>query len=188
MVGELRCRRGLLFHAWQCGVNAGPARSTRCPNGHRGACMTRIIKGPNPNKDQMRSRLSLTKEGSTAVRAKPAVHTIAAICNTREVARLSNDFECRGVKASANRSAACAQVLTIPTPAHACDDRRLLAFPANRAAKAPASHCHYTLQGQGRTNRAFQIVSLRRRESALPPNPSFHTDVLRLAAPVLAFG
>jgi hypothetical protein len=137
----------LLFDTRQRSVHASPTRCAGCPNRHRRARKIRIIEGSNPNEDQMRSCLCLAKERRTAVRAKSAVHSVAAVCHAREVACLPYNLECRGAKASTNRSAACAQVLAVSAPAHARDDRRLRALPSNRAAKTSPGHCHRTLQG-----------------------------------------
>jgi hypothetical protein len=150
MANALRRRRRLHLHLRQLRVNAGPTWRAGCPDGHRGVGEIRIIEGSDPNKDQVWSCLGLAKKRCTAIPAKPTVHSIAAVRDAREVACFSRNLERRRAKASANRSAACAQVLTIPAPTHARNDRRLQAFPANRTAEAPARHCHRSLQGQKR--------------------------------------
>ena len=146
---SLCCRWRLPFHPRQRCVDASPARCAGCPDRHRRAGKIRIIEGSDTNEDQMRPCLGLAEERRTAVRAKPAVHSIAAVCDAREVARLPSNLESRSAKAGANRSTACAQVLAVPAPAHARNDRRLHALPSNRTAQAPAGHCHRALQGQG---------------------------------------
>ena len=147
---SLSRRWRLSVHARQRCVNASPARRAGCPDRHRRAGKIRIIEGSDTNEDQMRSCLGLAEERRAAVRAKPAVHSIAAVCDAREVARLPCNLESRSAKAGANRSAACAQVLAVSAPAHARNDGRLHALPSNRTAQAPAGHCHRALQGQGR--------------------------------------
>jgi len=141
-----RCGRWLFFHSRQRGINASPTRRTGRPYGHCGIGKIRIVESPNPNEDQMRSCLGLAKKRSAANRAKSAVHSTATVGHAGEVARFPYDFERRRAKTSADRSAACAQILTIATPANPRGDRRFHALPANRTAKAPACHCHQTLQ------------------------------------------
>jgi len=150
MADALRRWRRLHLHPRQLRVNAGPTWRAGCPDCHRGVSEIRIIKGSDPNEDQVWSCLGLAKERSTAIPAEPTVHSIAAVRDARKVACLSRNLERRRAKAGANRSAACAQVLTVPAPTHSRNDRQLQAFPANRAAEAPASHCHRSLQGQKR--------------------------------------
>jgi hypothetical protein len=175
MANELRGRRGLLLHAWQAGVDTSPARCAGCPNGHCRVCKIRIVKASNSNEDQMRSCLRLAEQRSTASRAKPPMHAVAAVSNAREVTRLPYNLECRRAKASPNRSTTCPQVLTIAAPANARRDRRLHTLPTNRAAKALARHCHCTLQGQERRH----CCLVDRKPSgqlpfAQPRNPSLH--------------
>ena len=121
--------RWLPFHARRGVINASPRRRTRCPDGHRGLRELRIVERSNPDEDQVRSSLSLAKQGSATARAEAAVHPIAAVRHTQVVARRTRDLEGRCAKASANRSAACAQVLTIAAPAHARRDWRSGALP-----------------------------------------------------------
>src|SRR5262245_57728026 len=133
----------------------------------------------------MRSCLSLAKERSPASRAKPAVHSIAAVRHAREVTHLPYDLEGLGAKASANRPAACTQKLTIAAPAHPCSDRRFSALPTHRTAKAPTCHRHRPLLGQIRRPAVRQIVrSVTCSIPAVPPNPSLHpTGCGRLRPP-----
>lgn len=131
---KLRSRRRLLFHPRQRLVDASPTRSAGRPYRHRRACQIRIVERPRPDKDQMRPRLGLAEERRAASRAEPAVHSIAAVGDTREVARLPGYLESRSAKGSTHRSAACAQVLAVSAPAHARHNGRLLALPSNRAA------------------------------------------------------
>lgn len=175
MAGQLCCGRWLLFHPRQSCINTSPTRRTGGPDRHCRVGKIWIVESPNPNEDQMRSCLSLAKERSAAIGAEPAVHLIATVRHTREVARFPYDLERCDAKASANRSAACTQVLAIAAPAHPRGDRRLRALPANRTAKTPTCHCHCALQGQERGFTSPRIVSLHARSnSAMPPNPSLH--------------
>ena len=148
MPRQLSCGRRLPFRTRQSCVNAGPTRRTGCPDGHCRFGKIRIVESPCPNEDQVRPSLSLAEERSPAGWAESTVHSIATVRDTREVTRPPYDLEGRGAKASTNRSAACAQVLAIAAPAHPRRDWWLVALPANRAAKAPASHCHCALQGR----------------------------------------
>jgi hypothetical protein len=120
-----------------------------------------IIEGPNPNEDQMWSCLSLAKDRSTAIWAKPAVHSIAAVRHAREVARLPYDLERRGAKASTNRSAARAQVLAIAAPAHPRSDRR----SALSQRTAPQRHRPVTVIA--RSGVTFEEMLLRRSYSGI---------------------
>ena len=142
MARQLFCGRRLLFHTRQSCINTSPTRRTGGPDRHRRVGKIWIVESPSPNEDQMGSCLSLAKERSAAIGTEPTVHSIATVRHTRKVARLPYDLERCGAKASANRSAACAQVLAIAAPAHARGDWRFRALPANRAAKTPACHCH----------------------------------------------
>jgi hypothetical protein len=175
MADELRGRRGLLLHTRQFSIDAGPARCTRCPNGHCRACTIRIVKASNPNEYQVWSRLRLAEQGSTAGRAKSPMHPVATVRDAREVSHPPHNLKCRGAKASSNCPTTCPQVLAISAPANARSDRRFLALPTNRAAKAPASQFHCTLPSvkkvvtANRTLRGQLLVGV-------PPNPSFQTD------------
>ena len=158
MADALRRRRRLPLHPRQLRVNAGPTWRAGCPDGHRRANQIRVIESSDPNEDQVWSCLGLAKERSATIATEPTVHSIAAVCDARKVAHLPRNLERRRAKASANRSAACAQVLTVSAPTHARNDWRLQAFPANRTAEAPASHCHRSLQGQKPERPSPQIL------------------------------
>ena len=158
MARQLGRGRWLPFHTGQSCINASPTRRAGCPDRHCRAGNIRIIEGANPNEDQMRSCLSFAKKRSTATWAEPAVHSTTAVGHAREVACFPDGLESVRTKASANRSAARAQVLAIAAPAHSGSDRRFGALPTNRTAKAPASHCHCALQGQAQRNAASRIA------------------------------
>jgi len=170
MAGELRGRRRLLLRTRQFSVDASPARCTRRPNGHCGACTIRIVKASNPNEDQMRSRLRLAEQGSTARRAKSPMHPVATVGDAREVSRLPNNLECRRAKACSNRPTTRAQVLAIAAPANGRGDRRFLTLPTNRTAKAPAGQCHGILPRSRRwalsLGKAYPSRSTSRRGAA----------------------
>jgi len=170
MADALRGRRRLHLHPRQLRVNAGPAWRAGCPDGHRGVREIWIIEGSDPNEDQVWSCLSLAKQRGTAIPTEPTVHSIAAIRGARKVACLSRNLERRRAKASANRSAACAQVLTVPAPTYAGNDWRLQAFPNNRTAEAPASHCHRLLQvsksRRGQPNGSYLLRQLHSGDAA----------------------
>src|SRR5688572_20459360 len=143
------CRgRRLLFRTRQSWINASPTRCTGGPDRHRRVGEIWIVEGSSANKDQMRPCLGLAEERRAALGAEPAVHSIATVGHTREVARSPDDLERCRAKASANRSAACTPVLAIAAPAHARCDWRFHALPANRTTKTPACHGHRTLLGR----------------------------------------
>ena len=173
MAGELRGGRGLLLHTRQFSIDAGPTRCTRRPNGHGRARTIRVVKASNPNEYQMWPRLCLAEQGSAAGRAKSPMHAVATVRDAREISRPPRNLERLGAKASSNGPATGAQVLAIAAPAGARSDRRFLALPTNRPAKAPASQCHCTPPGvkkvatANRTLRGQFLVGV-------PPNPSFH--------------
>src|SRR5438270_2355880 len=168
MTRRLRSGRRLLFHAGRGIINASPSWRARCPDGHRRLGELRIVERSYPNEDQVRSSLGLAKQGSATARAEAAVHPIAAVRHTRVVARRTRDLEGRCAKASANRSAACAQVLAIAAPARPRSDRRFSALPTNRTAKATACQCHVALQGQSGAASEIVFAGVFR---TMPPNP-----------------
>ena len=148
MVRGLRSGRRLFFHARRSIANARPRWRARRPDGHRRLRELWIVERSNPNKNQVWAGLGLAEQRGATARAEAAVHAIAAVRDTRVVARRTRDCEARCAKASAYRSAACAQVLAIAAPAHARGNRRFSALPANRTAKATARHSHAALQGR----------------------------------------
>jgi hypothetical protein len=164
-------RRRLAFRMWQCIIDASPAWRAGCPDGHRRPCEIRIVERSDSNENQMWSSLSFAKHRSAAVRAESAAHSVATVRHTRVLTRRTRDLEGRCAKASANRPAACAQVLAIAAPTHSRRNRRFSALPANRAAKASSCYRHLAPQGQTRGSTAAQIV-LSAAISTAPPNPS----------------
>ncbi len=173
MAEQLCCGRWLPFHTRQSCINTSPTRRTGGPDRHCRVGKIWIVETPSPNEDQMRSCLSLAKERSAAIGAKPAMHSTATVRHTGEVARFPYDLERCGAKASANRSAACTQVLAIAAPAHPRGDWRFRALPANRTAKTPACHCHWALQGEERGLTSPRIVRWPACSNpTMPLNPS----------------
>ena len=164
-------RRRLPFRMWQCIINASPAWGAGCPDGHCRLCEIRIVESSNSNEDQMWSSLSFAKHGSATVRTESAAHSVATVRHTRVVARCTRDLERHCAKASANRPAACAQVLAIAAPTHSRRNRGLSALPANRTAKASSCYRHLAPWGQIQGGTAAQIV-LSAAIAAVPPNLS----------------
>src|SRR4051812_7773233 len=119
MADALRRGRWLSLRLRQLRVDAGPRWRTGRPDRHRGSSEIRVIECSGSNEDQVRSRLGLAKERCAALAAETAVHSIAAVRNARKVPRLTRHLESRRAKTSADRSASCAQVLTVPAPTHA---------------------------------------------------------------------
>ena len=178
MADALHRRRWLTLRPRQRRVDAGPGWRAGRPDGRRGAGELRVIECSDPNEDQVGSGLGLAEQRGAAFAAETTVHSIAAVCDARKVTCLSRHLERRRAKARANRSAACAQVLAIPAPTHARDDGGLRAFPANRAAEAPASHCHHSLQGQGKVP-AHRSYRPRQRHPSPSTDPSVHAPDYR---------
>ncbi len=177
MASRLCGGRWLPFHTRQSSINTSPTRRAGGPDRHCGARKIRIVESTSPHEDQMRSCLSLAEERGAAIAAEPAVHSIATVGHTQEVARFPHDLERCGAKAGANRPAACSQILAIAAPAHPSGDWRFRALPANRTAEAPACHCHCALQGQERVSISPRIVRLPPCSNpAGPPNPSPHPN------------
>jgi hypothetical protein len=150
MARQLCCGRGLLFRTRQSCINTSPLRRTGGPDRHCRVGKIWIVESPRSNEDQMWSCLSLAKKRSAAIGAEPTVHSTATVRHTQEVARFPHDLERCGAKTSANRSAACTQVLAVTAPAHTRGDWPFRALPANRSAKTPACHCHWGLQRRER--------------------------------------
>src|SRR6185437_14794483 len=64
---------------------------------------------------------------------------------------LAGHRKCRSWEAGVDRSAARADILALPAPAHARDDRRLRALPAHRPAEASSRDGHgYSRQRKGK--------------------------------------
>ena len=112
-------------------VDAGPARRRRRPDRHRRGGKIRIVEGADTHKDQMRPHLCLTEERRPACRAESPVHLIATVRDTWIVVGLAGHDECRCTEAGVDRSASGTEILALPAPAYARDDRRRRAFPAD---------------------------------------------------------
>jgi hypothetical protein len=158
MAAALHRRRWLSLHLRQLRVNAGPGWRAGRPDGHRRTGEIRVVECSGSNEDQVWPGLGLAEQRCAARAAETTVHSIAAVCDARKVTCFARNLERRRAKAGANRSAACAQVLTVPAPTNARNDWRLQAFPANRTAEAPASYCHRSLQSQKRGRPSPQIL------------------------------
>lgn len=112
-------------------VDAGPARRRRRPDRHRRGGKIRIVEGADTHKDQMRPYLCLTEKRRPACRAESPVHLIATVRDTWIVVGLAGHDECRCTEAGVDRSASGTEILALPAPAYARDDRRRRAFPAD---------------------------------------------------------
>ena len=127
-------------------VDAGPARRRRRPDRHRRIGKIRMVKGADAHKDQMRPRLCLTEERRPARRAESPVHLVATVRDTWIVVGLAGHDECRCTEAGVDRSASGIEILALPAPANARDNRRRRAFPANCPTEASTLDRHSVLQ------------------------------------------
>jgi hypothetical protein len=169
MTQRLSDGRWLLFLARRGIINASPRWRAGSPDRHRRLCELRIVERSNSNEDQVRSSLGLAKQRRATTRTEASVHPIAAIRHTPVVTGGTHHLEGRCAKASANRSAACAQVLAVAAPAHPRRDRRFSALPTNRFAKATPCQCHFALQAQNGAASKVKVSGVLRTAS---PNPS----------------
>jgi hypothetical protein len=112
-------------------VDAGPARRRRRPDRHGRGGKIRIVEGADTHKDQMRPHLCLTEERRPACRAESPVHLTATVRDTWIVVGVAGHDECRCMEAGVDRSASGTEILALPAPAYARDDRRRRAFPAD---------------------------------------------------------
>ena len=112
-------------------VDAGPSRRRRRPDRHRRGGKIRIVEGADTHKDQLRPHLCLTEERRTARRAESPVHLIATVRDTWIVVGLAGHDECRCTEAGVDCSASSTEILALPAPANARDNRRRRAFPAD---------------------------------------------------------
>ena len=126
-----------------------PTRRTRRPDRHRRIRQLRIVERADANEYQMRPRFCLAEERGPARRTESPVHLVAAGRDTWIVAGLAMHDECRHTKAGVDRSAAGTDILAVPAPAHARDNRRCRALPTNCSTKASACDRH----GCSRTGR-----------------------------------
>ena len=98
----------------------------------------------------MRTSLRLAEERRPARRAESPMHLVAAVRDTQVIAGLTRHRERRRKEAGVDCSVASTDVLALPTPAHARDNRGRRAFPANRATEASACYRH-SVRASGNT-------------------------------------
>ena len=137
--------RGLLLHVRQLCVDPCPAGCRRRPDRYCRIGEIRIVKGTDTDENQMRSRLCLAEERCPARRAESPVHLVAAVRDTWIVAGLPSHRESLCAEAGVDRSAAGTDILTLPTPANARDNRRRRAFPADGPTEASTCDRHTVL-------------------------------------------
>ena len=135
----------LLGYLRQLYVHASPVRRRRCPDRHRRIGEIRIVEGADADEDQMRARLGLAEERRPARRTESSVHLVATVRDTWIVAGLACHGERRGAEAGVDRSAAGADILAVPAPAHTRNNRGRRAFPANSPAEASTCYRHNML-------------------------------------------
>jgi len=139
-------RRWLPLHLRQVCVDAGPARRRRRPDRHRRIGKIRMVEGADAHKDQMGPRFCLTEERRPASRAESPVHLVATVRDTRIIVTLACHDECRCPEAGVHRPAPGTEILALPAPANARDNRRRRAFPANFPTEASTCDRHSVLQ------------------------------------------
>ena len=105
-----------------------------------------MVEGTDTHKDQMRPRLCLTEERRPARWAESPVHSVATGRDTWIVIGLAAHDERRGTEAGVDRSAPGAEILALPAPANARDDRWRRAFPTNLPTEASTCDRHDVLQ------------------------------------------
>ena len=82
-----------------------------------------MVECADTHKDQMGARLCLTEERRPARRAESPVHLVATVRDAWIVAGLARHRERCCTEAGINRSAAGTEILALPAPAHARDNR-----------------------------------------------------------------
>ena len=120
----------------------------RRPDCHRRLSEIRIVESADSHEDQMRPRLGLAEERCPARRTESPVHLVATLRDASIVVRLSGHCEAGRAEASVDRSAARTDVLALPAPAHARDNRRLRALPADSPAEASSCDGHSVFQAK----------------------------------------
>src|SRR5215813_10474815 len=108
----------------------------------------RIIESADTDEDQMRTRLCLAEEWRPARSAESPVHLVATVRNARIVGRLACHRKFGCAETGVDRSAAGAEILAVPAPAHARNNRGCRAFPANCATEASTCYRHSFPRGQ----------------------------------------
>src|SRR5438067_12846825 len=94
----------------------------------------------------MRTRLGLAEERRATRRTESPVHLVATVRDTWIVAGLARHRERRCTEAGVDRSAAGTDILALPAPTHARDNRWRRASPANCPAEASTCYRHSVLQ------------------------------------------
>ena len=146
---SLRRWRWLPLHLRQFWADASPARRTRRPDRHRRIREIRIVECADAHEDQMRPRFRLAEKRGPTRRTESPMHLVAAGRDAWIIAGIAMHHECRRAKAGVDRSAAGTDILAVPAPAHARDNRRCRALPTNCSTKASACDRH----GCSRTGR-----------------------------------
>jgi hypothetical protein len=148
-------------------MDTGPAWRRRGPDRHRRIGKIWMVEGADTHKDQMGPRLCLTEERRPARWAKSPVHLVATVRDTWIVVGRAADDERRGTEAGVDRSAPGAEILAIPAPTNARDDRRRRTFPANRPTEASTRDRHIVLQA----TTAKPLTADATSKATLPANP-----------------
>src|SRR4030088_2973173 len=94
----------------------------------------------------MRARLCLAEERRPARGAESPVHLVATVRDTWIVIGVAGHNERRCPETGVDRSASGTEILAVPTPAYARDNRRRRAFPANFPTEASTCDRHSVLQ------------------------------------------
>ena len=138
--------RRLFHHLRQLCVDAGPAGCRRRPDRHRRNGEIGIVESADADEDQVRTRLCLAEERRPARRTESPVHLVATVRDTWIVAGLARHRERCCTEAGINRSAAGTEILALPAPAHARDNRGRRAFPVNCPTEASTCYRHRVRQ------------------------------------------
>jgi hypothetical protein len=159
------------------------------PDCHRRLSKVRIVESADAHKNQMRPRLGLAEERRPARRTESPVHLVATVRDASIVVRLSGHCEGGSAEASVDRSAARTDILALPAPAHARDNRRLRAFPADCPAEASSCDRHSVFQAKEAILESYvgghkfgKHVGSTGRPAPMgtaTPNPAVNTDAHR---------
>ena len=127
-------------------VDASPAWRARCPDRQRRIREIGIVECSNAHEDEMRPRLCLAEEWRSAHWTESPVHMVAAVRHAGIVVGFAAHGERGGAEAGVNGSAAGANILALPAPAHARDDRWLRACPPDCSAQTSTGNRHSSLR------------------------------------------
>ena len=180
------------LHLRQRCVDLGPVGRGGRPDCHRRVSEIRIVEGTDSHEDQMRPRLGLAEERCPARRTESPVHLATTVRDASIVVCPSSHCEGGRAEAGVDRAAPRTDILALPAPAHASDNWRLRAFPADCPAKASSCDCHSVFQSKEAYVIAESYVgehklgkSTRARPAVLPlsgtatPNHAVNTDAHR---------